>query len=114
MQNIFVARSKFGKEIRLTRKIWFDKILAEHKEFAQRTDYPDEIKKIIEDPEYIVQGWEGELLAMRWCEIAPKTPKYLCVVYRELNGEGFVITAFFISRFGKLLRRKILWQKRIS
>ena len=74
----------------------------------------DEIKKIIEDPEYIVQGWEGELLAMRWCEIAPKTPKYLCVVYRELNGEGFVITAFFISRFGKLLRRKILWQKRIS
>ncbi|MEW6215067.1 MAG: hypothetical protein AB1478_07705 [Nitrospirota bacterium] len=85
--------------------------MADHKEFAQRTDYSDEIKKIIEDPEYIVQGWEGELIAMRWCEIAPKTPKYLCVVYRELNGEGFVITAFFISRFEKLLRRKILWQK---
>jgi len=32
-------------------------------------------------------------------------------VYRELNGDGFVITAFFISRFERLLRRGILWQK---
>lgn len=63
------------------------------------------------EPEYIVEGWAGELLALKWSEITPRNPKYLCVVYRELNNDGFVITAFFISRYGKLLRRKVVWQK---
>ena len=32
----------------------------------------------------------GEYLALRWCKIAPKGPKYLCVVYRELEERGFI------------------------
>ena len=112
MENIFVAKSKFGKEIRLTQKVWYEKILKDHVEFALHSEYLDEVKRTIEEPEYIVEGWEGEMLALRWCEIAPKNAKYLCIVYRELDRDGFVITAFFISRFGKLLKRKILWKKR--
>lgn len=108
---LFVVTSKFGKDIRLTETIWFEKILKEHPEFGQRAEYLDEVRRAIGEPDYIIQGWEGALLALRWCEIAPKTPKHLCVVYRELDGDGFVITAFFISRFGKLLRRGVLWRK---
>jgi hypothetical protein len=103
--------SKSGKEIRLSDKTWSKKICIEHPEFANNEQYPLEIKKTLEDPDYIVKGWGGELLALRWCEIAPGTPKYLCVVYRELNDDGFVITSFFISRYGKLLKREIVWQK---
>ena len=88
---LFVVKSKFCKSIRLTRKIWFDKILHEHPEFSL----------------------EQELLALRWCETAPNNPKYLCVVYREYDNEGFIITAFFISKYGKLLRRNIKWPKQI-
>lgn len=103
--------SKSGKLIRLTDKIWSEKILQEHPEFSSRPEYVDELRLTIEKPEYIVEGWQQEMLALRWCEIAPRSPKFLCVVYREYDNEGFVITAFFISRYGKLLRRKIKWPK---
>jgi len=110
---MWVATSKFGKSVRLTGKIWSDKILKEHPEFSLRPEYIEELRKVIENPEYIVEGWQQELLALRWCEVAPENPKYLCVVYREYENEGFIITAFFISKYGKLLRRKIRWPKQI-
>lgn len=110
---LWVAVSKFEKQIRLTEKIWSDKILQEHPEFSLQPEYLNEIRKAIEEPEYIIDGWQKELLALRWCKIAPNSPKYLCVVYREYDNEGFIITAFFISRYGKLLRRKIKWPKQI-
>jgi len=108
---VWVATSKSGKSIRLSSKIWNEKILLEHPEFSVLPEYSDEVQKAIEDPEYIIEGWQGENLALRWCEKAPKSPKYLCVVYREYKTDGFVITAFFISRYGKLLRRNVLWRK---
>jgi len=108
---IFVAKSKFGKKIRLTKNIWFHKILKSHPELGASEEYVEQVKKTLEDPDYIVSGWFGEYLALRFCEIAPKRPKYLCVVYRELNDEGFIITAFFISNLRKLLRRGVLWRR---
>ena len=105
------ATSKLGNSIRLAPNVWFDKIIAEHPEFSASEEYVYELQKAIEDPEYIIEGWQGEYLALRWCKNAPANPKYLCVVYREYGKEGFIITAFFISRYGKLLRRKIKWRK---
>src|SRR3990172_6419620 len=107
---LFVASAKFGKEIRLTRTIW-RKIETQHPEFRGRSDYLEEIRNAVEDPDHVVQGWGEGLLALRWCELAPSRPKHLCVVYRELNADGFMITAFFISRFERLLRRGGLWRK---
>jgi len=108
---VFTARSKFGKKIRLTKAIWLDKVLKDHPELSARKEYLDEVKRTIEDPDYIISGWFGEHLALRFCEVAPKRPKYLCVVYRELNEEGFIVTAFFISKPYRLLRRGVLWRK---
>lgn len=108
---LWSAVSKFGKSIRLTSKVWYNKILLEHPEFLSLPVFLGELRKTIEDPAYIVEGWQKELLALRWCENAPRNPKYLCVVYREHAIDGFVITAFFISRYGKLLRRNIIWRK---
>lgn len=112
-ETLWVAISKFGKQIRLTEKIWSGKILPEHPEFSLQPEYLNEIRKAVEEPEYIIEGWQGELLALRWCKTAPNSPKYLCVVYREYDNEGFIITTFFISKYGKLLRRKIKWTKQI-
>jgi len=108
---VWVTTSKTGKSIRLTAKIWSEKILVEHPEFCALPEYAEEIRKAIEDPEYIIKGWQDEKLVLRWCKIAPIGPKYLCVVYREYANEGFVITTFFISRYGKLLRREVIWRK---
>jgi len=106
---LWQTTSKFGKLVRLTHKVWSEKILREHPEFSLKAEYLDALRQTVEKPEYIIEGWQQELLALHWCEIAPRSPKYLCVVYREYADEGFVITAFFISRYGKLLRRKVLW-----
>jgi hypothetical protein len=108
---VFTARSKSKKKIRLFKTVWFGKILRDHPELKAREEYVDEVKRAIEDPDYIVSGWFGECLALRFCEVAPRSPKYLCVVYREVDGEGFVITTFFISRLHKLLRRGVVWRR---
>jgi hypothetical protein len=59
----------------------------------------------IEDPVRIVAGGEGEMLALRELELG----KFLVVVYRELVGDGFVITAFVTRRLRSIERRKQLW-----
>jgi len=108
---VFTARSRSKKKIRLFKAVWFGKILRDHAELKAREEYVDEVKRTIEDPDYVVSGWFGEYLALRFCEVAPGSPKYLCVVYRETDGEGFVITTFFISRLHKLLRRGVVWRR---
>jgi hypothetical protein len=107
---VFVVPSKFSRQIRLTQTIW-RKIETQHPEFSGRSDYLGEIRNAVEDPDYVVRGWGEARLGLRWREIAPARPKHLCVVYRELDGDGFVVTAFFVSRYERLLRREVLWQR---
>lgn len=111
-RTMFTAVSVHGKPIRLTDAVWTGKILENHAEFAGRPEYLKEVKSTIESPDYVVVGWLGEYLALRECQSAPGGSKSLCVVYRELDRDGFVITAFFISKPQKLLRRGIVWRRR--
>ena len=64
-----------------------------------------EVLEAISSPVRIVEGGEGELLAVRDLELG----KYIVVVYREVASDGFVITAFLTRRIGGLRRRKQLW-----
>jgi hypothetical protein len=107
----WIVKTPLGRAVRLSDAAWLKKILKSHPEFASHPSYEEEVRLAIHDPEFIVKGWEGEILSLRWCLTAPKSPKYLCVVYREAEPIGFVITAFFISRYGKLLRRPNIWKK---
>ena len=67
------------------------------------------------NPGYVVAGRRAGRGVSRysWSEAASVGGSHIAVVYRELNGDGFIITAFFISRFHRLLRREILWQKEL-
>lgn len=105
---ILEAVSVRGKRIRLTTTIW-EKVRHGHPELASR-DYLADIRMAVESPAFLVKGWTTELLSLWWCETAPRAPKHLCVVYRELNGDGFIITAFFVSQYERLLRREVLWR----
>lgn len=59
----------------------------------------------VSDPERVLAGGAGELLAVK-----PHEPgKWLVVVYREADDDGFVITAFLTRRFRSLDRRQQLW-----
>ena len=111
MTDRWIATTPMGESIRLSETTWTQKLLISHPEFTQDPQYEQEIRATLEHPEFIVEGWRGELLNLRWCATAPGGPKHLCVVYREADPVGFIITAFFVSRYGKLVRRKLRWQK---
>jgi hypothetical protein len=93
--------SQNGVLVRLTDERW-SHITEEHAELA---GYRYEVLETVAQPQRILEGGAGELLAIRQVEQG----KYLVVVYRELDGDGFVITAFLTRRINSLNRRKQLW-----
>jgi hypothetical protein len=95
--------SKNGIPIRLTDERWAH-ITEEHCELA---GLRLEVMETVANPVRILAGKGGEFLAVR--EIGPG--KYLVVVYREVDRDGFVITAFVTSRVNSLNRRVQLWPR---
>ena len=97
-----IAKSKNNVPIRLTEERWFH-IVENHDELA---GYYDEVLNTIEDPDFIIKGYRGALIALK-----KMNNKFLAVIYKELNlNEGFIITAYFTSKI-KLEKEEIIWQK---
>ena len=81
-----VVISKRGVPIRLTNERWFH-IVENHDDLA---GYYDEVLQTIEDPDLILQGYAGALIAVRTLG----RRKHLAVIYKELGQkDGFVITS---------------------
>jgi hypothetical protein len=87
--------------VRLTDERW-GHITEEHCELA---GLRFEALETVAHPLRIYAGNEGEFLAVREIEQG----KYLVVVYRELETDGFIITAFLTRRLKSLERRKLVW-----
>jgi len=96
-----IVTSKQGVPIRLTDERWAH-ITEEHDELA---GLRLEVLQTLAEPERIVVGRTGELLALRELERG----KWLVVVYRELGDDGFVITTFSTRRMRPFEKRKQLW-----
>ncbi len=64
-----------------------------------------EVLDAIANPVRILEGGEGELLAVRELTLG----KYVVVVYREFQDDGFVITAFLTRRTRWMEKRKQVW-----
>jgi hypothetical protein len=96
-----VALSVEGVPIRLTTERWFH-IVENHDDVA---GYYDDVLEIIENPDLVLQGYGGSLIATR----GYGRGRYLAVIYREVSAQdGFVITAYFTS---KIDRKKVIWRR---
>jgi len=95
------AISKNGIPIRLTAERWAH-ITEEHTELA---GLRLEVLEAITNPERILLGKAGELLAVQ--ELLPG--KFLLAVYREQGEDGFVITAFLTRKVRALEKRRQVW-----
>ncbi|MCP8322127.1 MAG: hypothetical protein H3Z52_14510, partial [archaeon] len=107
MSLIGVAYSKSGKRIRLTSERW-GHVIESHNYMAGQHHL---VLETVSDPEYIVSGGEDEFLAIKFFKDMNLGTKYIVVVYKEVNREGFIITAFMTSTIEKILRRGVTWQK---
>ncbi|MBZ0202644.1 MAG: hypothetical protein IT281_02590 [Ignavibacteria bacterium] len=97
------ALSKNNFKIRLTSERWLH-ITEGHSELA---GYYFDILDTIENPEFIYEGSNGELLAVK--EI--NKGKFIIVIYKEVAPDvGFVITAFLSKKINYLLNKKLLWK----
>jgi hypothetical protein len=96
-----VVISKSGVPIRLTDERWFH-IVENHDDVA---GYYDDVLETVEDPDLILRGYRGALIAVRQL----RGRKYLAVIYKEVSRkDGFIITAYFTS---EISRRIIRWRK---
>ena len=95
------AVSKNGIPIRLTDERWTH-ITEEHGELV---GLQSNVVETVSHPDRVLLGGDGELLAVREIEVG----KYLVVVYREQDNNGFIITAFLTRRIRSLEKRRQLW-----
>lgn len=101
MQPMDIAISVEGVPIRLTHERWFH-IAENHDDLA---GYYEDVLGLIENPDFILQGYRGSLVAAKHYG----RQRYLMVVYRQVSLEdGFIITAYFTR---KVDRRKAIWKK---
>lgn len=92
MNNIFEIIDKTGRKIRLTTR-QYEHVL-KHKGIEQ---YLEEIKMTLEKPLQIISREEGGLFDYySYFKHREGATKYLKVIVKYLNGEGFVITAYFV------------------
>jgi hypothetical protein len=99
--------SRNRKAIKLAAERWFH-ITESHDYMA---GYFYDVLETISNPDCVVAGKKGELLAVRFQKKTHIGPKHLIVIYEEKGAEGFIITAFMTSKVDNILRRKVLWRR---
>ena len=101
--DIVSAHSKNGVLIRLTEERWKHIIL-----MHPSLDYKKNlVLKTVKDPDYILRGKGGELLAVLRLSMG----HYLVVVYKEVGDDGFIITAYETTDTLWLFKKEIIWSK---
>ena len=103
---VFKILSKTGRVVSLDEERW--RHVLEHPEMKTQLDRiketavnPDEVRASVHD--------SSVLLFYKFYEETPVTEKYLIVVIKSLNREGFIVTAFFTDRVKK---GGLVWRKK--
>jgi len=101
-----IVRSLNKIPIRLSLERW-DHITSRHPELESQKE---RVLETVSNPEIVLKGDFGELLAVRLFSNTPLTEKYLVAAYREISkSEGFILTAYFTNKPQE--RRKVLWKQ---
>ncbi len=99
--------SKNGKEIRLTAERWVHVVEA-HDYMAGNQDI---VFETLEDPDIIAFGDKKEYIAIRHYKKTSISEKHVIVIYKEMETDGFVITAFMTSKPEKVIKKGVAWKK---
>jgi len=92
-ENVFEVVDKSGRKIRLTKKQW-SHTLRKHPSLS---DYLEEIKETLQNPIAITYSDADKDVRFyyRYYKHLPSPHKYLLVIVKYLNGEGFIISTYF-------------------
>jgi len=105
MSLVFEVMAYDGRRIRLTEVQWLHVVFF-HPEVEREQG---KIREVLAKPEIVVEGaTEDTRICYRFYSSMPVASKYLAVVIKVLDGEGFIITSYFTER---VRRGKVLWRK---
>jgi len=94
MDVVFKVKDKTGRKIRLTKKQW-NHITRKH---PYMTNYVNEIKETIEKADNIVPHEIGNLFDYyKHYKHRKEKLKLLKIIVKYLNGEGFIISSYFVT-----------------
>ncbi len=99
--------SKNSIEIRLTAERW-NHIVEAHDYMAGNQDV---VFETLEKPDKIIDGGRNELIAIKHYLKTSISEKSVVVVYKEYERDGFVITAFMMSKPEKIIKKWVIWEK---
>ena len=91
MNHIFEIIDKSGKRSRLTNKQW-KHIQVDHPDVSN-----EEIKQTLQKPLKILKGKNKKYFYYQYFKNKKSPAKFLRVIVKYLNGDGFVITAYFVK-----------------
>ena len=93
MDYIFEIIDKTGRVIHLSKERWNEHIRLEHPDIRDS----EEIEQTILNPDKIVEQDESVYNYYKFFKHKKSKLKYLKVIVNYLNGEGYVITAYFVA-----------------
>jgi hypothetical protein len=97
---------KNGFRIRIPYERWVH-ITESHDNMAGQIDL---VVETLEDPDYVIQGGDDEIIALKEYHFINSRGTYLVVVYKN-EENGFVITSFMTTKPKKIMKRGIIWKK---
>jgi len=90
MEIVFEVIDKIGKKIRMTRKQWIH--VMERRSYMEK--YLEEIKETLQNPDKLEKKLLKKGYYYKNYKFLKSPNKFILVIVKYLNGEGFVITTY--------------------
>jgi len=105
MSIVLEVRAYDKRRIRLTDVQWLHMVFFHPEVEGEQS----KIKEVLKNPDVVVEGATKDTrIFYRFYKSTAVASKYLAVVIKVLNEEGFIITGYFTER---VRRGKVLWKK---
>lgn len=99
------VRTPSGITVRTTEEYW--KLITQFKHpIVER--YEKEVKETLKEPDEVRRSRKDANVLLYYRRYKNLENRYICVLIKQLNGEGFVITAYLAD---KVKRGNVIWQK---
>lgn len=97
MEFIFRIKDKTGRKIYLSKERW-NHITSPTSPHAYMINYLDEIEQTLINPDTIIDSINNA--KVNYYKYYKKKRQYTKIIVNYLNGEGFVITSYFVKHMG--------------
>ncbi|MEE8167960.1 MAG: hypothetical protein V3T58_03700 [Candidatus Hydrothermarchaeales archaeon] len=102
---ILKVKTPLGITIRTTEEYWTLIVESKHPIIKR---YEKEVKETLREPDEIRKSRKDPKVQLYYRRYKNLENRYVCVLIKQLNGEGFIVTAYLAD---KIKRGNVIWQR---